>query len=140
MTLDPWLKHHLQTQGHIHPTTGATRGAHIRTCPTCRTTVIVGYDHHTAARPCTTDPAPLTPRGEATALLAGRYTATLHQTAGRLEINRRDHWNINAHPAGHPDNCYDVVAEHQCHSNPLPSCPSVHRPPARIRVTGAPPF
>lgn len=124
MTLPAWLLKQLEDQGYI--VGGATRAARLRRCPTCTTTVLAALDADTCARRVTADPLPLSPLGEALALIGGRATYALWYWGGRLELNHRTSFHIKGTPAGTTDR-FDVVAEHRCGYPRLDSLPSVHR-------------
>lgn len=111
--IPPWIQTALITAGHLDET-GNSRRARARHCTRCGLITLTGYDDDTAARLVTCDPRPLTAYGEALALTTGRYTRTINARAGRLELDKRDHWQIHSHPAGHPTNRYDVLAQHRC--------------------------
>ena len=70
------------------------------------------------------DPTPLSPLGEALALIGGRRTYALRQSSGRLELQLRDQWQIEGSPAG---TRYDIVPAHTCEAVDLPSAPSVQQ-------------
>lgn len=104
-----------------------TRHTNTRRCPTCKASVLVGLNDDLAAFQVVVDPTPLTPIGEALALLAGRPTLHLHTDhTHRRYLARRDRWHIKGQPAGSIDRLYpfDVVAEHVCNADPLPACTS----------------
>lgn len=92
-----------------------TRDAQPEPCPRCNQPTLVGPDDDTAALTIRADPNPLTPTGEARALLAGRATYTLRQYAGRTVLTRRDHWTIAAQPADR----IHVIADHSCDSDSI---------------------
>lgn len=98
-------------------------------CRTCKATILRGLDADLCAFPTTADPIPLSPIGEALALLAGRQTFHLRRTPGTtdLQLDRRDQWQIAGQPAATPDSLFpaDTVAEHKCWSPPLPAAKSL---------------
>lgn len=85
-----------------------TRAATIRLCPSCRAPVLVGYDADHLALKAVCDPTPLTPLGEAVALITGRTTYALTPGRDRKELDYRDEWRIG-HPTRNP-----ILAAHQC--------------------------
>lgn len=115
--LAPWLKQHLIAQG-ILDENGIGRRAVVRTCPTCKATTITGLDDDTAALTARVDPHPLTPLGEALALIDGRPTYRLHRDGGRLVLDTRTHLDIQAHPAGTRLG-EDILRTHHCGSPPI---------------------
>lgn len=103
------------------------RNTTSRRCRQCKAAVLVGLDGDLCAFPTTADPTPLSPLGEALALLAGRATLHLRATPdGGRYLDRRDRWQIQGEPAGTANRLFpfDVVAAHVCHSPPLPSIPT----------------
>ncbi len=88
----------------------AFRSACLQRCTKCRAPILYGLDADICALSVKTDPTPLTPLGEAIALLDGRRTFTLTEIAGRIEITTRDHWAIGGE-SPHP-----VIPEHKCNS------------------------
>jgi hypothetical protein len=87
---------------------GATRAAGIRLCPKCRAPIITGLDADICAFTVRVDPTPLTPLGEAVAVLQGRTTYNLAGGPGRKELDPRE-----AHHIEKPRR-YPVLAEHRC--------------------------
>lgn len=139
--LPKWLLAHLEEQGHL--VGGVGRRATIRPCADCRQATVTGLDADRCAHRATCDPNPLTARGEAIALIAGRRTYALRRLFGRLELDHRDHWQIRANPAGHPDNRYDVLAEHRCGPSPWHgdlTTATVHQPTTPPLTGDKPPF
>lgn len=102
------------------------RRAKVRTCKTCGAVTLVGLDADRCAGEAHVDLRPLTALGEALALLAGRSTYRL-RVIGRLSLDHRTRWHITSTPAGRGD--FDVLADHVCHSEPLPTITSANRPP-----------
>lgn len=133
----PWLRRHLENQGHIDPTTGATENVRITHCDTCRRPTWVGLEPRGFARQL--DPSPLTPIGEALAILQGRNASGMYRAGNRLEIELRTLDRIRNHPAGTPNT--DVLLEHRCH-NPGHHLPrtttALTWPTARPPITGEP--
>jgi hypothetical protein len=86
----------------------AHRAVTLRLCPRCRAPVLTGLDAEWCAISTQCDPTPLTPLGEAVALLSGRQTYTLTPGRNRKELDYRDEWRI-AKPTKNP-----VLAEHKC--------------------------
>lgn len=113
-----WLVDHLVRTGHLTET-GLSRRARIRTC-SCRQLVLAGLDDDTCALEVTCDPHPLSPLGEALALVEGRRTLALHRDGSRWVLDRRDSYDITAEPAG-TKHREDVVREHRCTSGPPPA-------------------
>lgn len=134
-----WLAAHLIRTGHMTET-GATRAARIRTCWTCKAAILVGLDADTCAIETTTDPTPLTPLGEALALLDNRRTWALHRERSRYVLDRRDHHEITHHPATSRSR-EDVLRAHRCHTPPAAdavTAPSSFTPPTPPLPPGAP--
>lgn len=109
--METWLRDHLIASGHMTET-GATRQARIRTC-TCRHQVLVGLDSDVAALEATCDPYPLSPLGEALALLEGRRTLTLRREGRGWVLDWRDAHEITSAPAASQAR-RDVVRQHRC--------------------------
>lgn len=133
MSLPKWLLERLEAQGHIN--NGITRAARPRRCPTCRATTITGLDADLASLPAIVDPTPLSPLGEALALIAGRITYALDTRGQRFELDHRTSFHIKG---GRRD--VDVLATHICGAPPLPSQPTVHQRTVRLPVGSEPPF
>lgn len=115
--LTTWLRNKLLHDGILDPR-GVGRPIQIRTCPDCRASIIRGLDDDRCALLATVDPQPLSPLGEALALIEGRYTVTLRHDRGRLVLDTRDSFHIKGSPAGtrHGE---DVLRMHRCGSPPL---------------------
>jgi hypothetical protein len=111
-----WLLNHLITAGHVTET-GISRRARIRTCRTCSTHTLVGLDNDRCAFEATVDPTPLSPLGEALAIVEGRRTLALHHEAGRYVLDPRAADHIADHPAGSRRR-EDVLREHRCDTAP----------------------
>lgn len=101
--------------------------ARPRKCRHCKAPVLAGLDDELCGFPTTVDPTPLSPIGEALALLAGRTTYRLDKDQ---QLWRRDRWQIAGQPAGTVDRLFphDVVASHSCGAPPLPSIESQLQP------------
>jgi hypothetical protein len=120
-----WLRRHLHDTGVM--VDGVTRSARIRTCRRCHQTVIKGLTEEPCSILATCDPTPLSNLGEALALTTGRHTYDLAYRAGRLELDDRDCDHIEGSPPETPNSWRrraDVLAEHRCHADPLPSIES----------------
>ena len=107
MTMPAWLQRHLENTGRLNAD-GIRRNAHARTCTRCGCTILTGLDANTCALAADADPTPISPLGEAVALLAGSRTYDLVCTGQRTELNHRDRHNI-AGPRRWP-----VLASHRC--------------------------
>lgn len=135
-----WLLDSLDTAGHIDLTAGATRRARPATCNRCHQVVIRALDDDWMALAVDADPEPLTPEGEALARLAGIPTYQLWQLGGRWQIDRRDQWQIRAHPAG-TQRGRDILAQHRHDGPQLPRGPSnIAPPPNPAALPDQPPF
>lgn len=111
MTRPPaWLQRHLETIGAAN-TDGVARKARGTRCRRCGAPILAGLDADICGWPARVDPAPLTAQGEAAAILTGRTTYRLNGTPSRVEIDRREDFNIRGTPPS--DECI-VVAEHEC--------------------------
>ncbi len=119
-----WLVRHLQNIGAMG-NDRVGRKVHTRQCRHCRYPILVGLDNDRCALPAYADPLPLSPLGEAVALLSGRSTYALRMGLGFCELQRRDRWQIEGTPAG---TRLDVLASHVCGGGSLPTAPTVHRP------------
>ena len=109
MTLPAWLKERIGTPGR--------RNTSSRRCRTCKAVTLTGLDEDRCAFQAVVDPTPLTPMGEALALLGGRRTYELRTSTTGLALWLRSKRHISAHKAS--DKCL-VVADHECNSAPLP--------------------
>jgi hypothetical protein len=129
--LSDWLKAHLEKTGVID-SDGIGRRARVRTCRGCSNTVLIGLDGDTCALVVEADPVPLSPLGEALALIEGRRTVTLSREGGRYVLGIRYDLMIEAHAAGTQLNT-DILRSHRCGTDvptgPLET-PSMH-PSAR---------
>lgn len=117
----PWLKQHLEDTG-VWNTDGVSVRGKVRRHPCGRYVVVVLSD---GMWPVVVDITPLSPLGEALAVLAGRSTFALRDAGNRVEVDIRSAIEIKGSPAG--TERYDVVAAHECLSTELPSVPSQHR-------------
>jgi hypothetical protein len=97
-------------------------------CEHCGAAVFRGLDEVVMAFPVTVDARPISALGEVVALLNDRRTYTLgwRSALGRYEIDRRDKYEIERHPAGENVD-FEVVPEHQCGAPPLPPMTSFRR-------------
>ena len=118
-----WLAKHLETTGAGNPDR-IGRAARIHHCKHCGRYILTGLDNDMCAGVANADPTPLSPLGEALALIGGRRTYALRQSSGRLELQLRDQWQIEGSPAG---TRYDIVPAHTCEAVDLPSAPSVQQ-------------
>lgn len=133
------VKSYLVAQGHM-TADGVTRRVTARTCRTCHAPILAGLTGLRCARDARVDPDPLSPLGEALAVLGGRATFALWRAAaGRYELENRDQFSIAGTPAG-TSTRYDVLAEHVCNAAPLPAAESVFPPPATTATSSRPPF
>src|SRR5437879_6066733 len=105
-----WLAKHLESIGAMGPDR-IGRNARLHHCRDCGRYVLTGLDNDLCAGVAHADPSPLSPLGEALALIGGRRTYALHQSPGRLELQLRDQWQIEGRPAGA---VLDVLPEHTC--------------------------
>lgn len=103
---------------------GAGRGLQARWCR-CGAPVLAGLDGDVCAFPAVVDIGPLSAIGEAVARIQGRRTFEIRKR-GAFQLMRRNRHAIRDRPPGRRAWCgpIDVVAEHVCHSFPLPSTPS----------------
>lgn len=125
----PWLIRHLEQTG-AWSRDGIGRVAKLRRCQACPAWTITGLDADRCAFAVTTDTQPLSPLGEALAVVTGRVTFALRRTAGsRITLDHRHPIAIAATPAGAGD--YDVVAAHVCGADVLPTIPSKYQPSTR---------
>lgn len=108
MVIAGWLRAHLEDRG-LWDADGVSRAARARRCR-CREYVLAGLDSDRCALPVATDLDPLSARGEAVALIAGRTTYSLRFLSDRLELDRRSHFEIRG---GRTDRV-DVLADHRC--------------------------
>ena len=118
-TTPTWLRDHLLRTGHIAET-GVSRGAKLRRCRRCGVFVLTGLDADMCALEVQADPTPLSPLGEAFAVVEGRRTFALHRAGGRWEIDWRDAGDIASHPAGSARR-EDVLRQHRCGDQDQPA-------------------
>ncbi|WP_067428314.1 hypothetical protein [Nocardioides jensenii] len=111
-----WLREQLQRQG-VLSITGINRRAQARSC-TCGAQILAGLDATIAALQVFVDPIPLSPLGEAMALLEGRRAVSLNREGGTWVLNDRYDLQIEGWPAG-TKRGEDVLREHRCGSSPL---------------------
>lgn len=104
-----WLRAHLEDRG-LWDSDGIGRAARAHRCRSCRQYVLAGLDSDRCALPVAADPDPLSARGEAVALIAGRSTYSLRFLSGRLELDHRTHFEIRG---GRTDRM-DILAGHLC--------------------------
>lgn len=88
------------------------RKAKARSCPVCRRAVMTGLSSAFGGFAVSADPQPLSPMGEALALMAGRGTFSLRWLGDHYELDKRDHFRIRGSPAGTKG--IDVLVEHEC--------------------------
>lgn len=110
-----YLLDHLIASGHVTET-GLTRRAKIRTC-SCRAKILAGLDADIAALEARCDPQPLSPLGEALAILEGRRTYTLRREGRGWVLDWRDAHEITWSPATSRAR-RDVVRQHRCKTPP----------------------
>ena len=128
-----WLRRQLEAAGRLD-SDGVTRGARTQPCPRkCGATVLAGLDADVCALTAFTDPQPISPLGEAAAVLDGRDTYDVWGRFG-VELDHRDATRI-AGPRRWP-----VVAAHQCGAPPLPADPTVPPHARRPPIFDAPGF
>lgn len=106
------------------------RGVRAGWCA-CGAPILRGLDDDVCALTVVVDPTPLTATGEAIARIQGRQTFEIRVRNGLHHLASRNASAIQRKPPGTKAwviGLIDVVAEHACHSFPLPSQPSVHSP------------
>lgn len=123
MTGSAWLWRHLEQTGVVGPDR-VGRSVRATACRTCCGQTLTGLDNDRCAVVAHADPEPVSPLGEALALLAGRKTYALHPSANGYELVLRYDKQIAAAPPG--TRGYDVLAEHACNSTALPNLPSAY--------------
>lgn len=113
-----------------HLESRSPRGIRAVWCGRCGAPILRGLDEDLGAFTTYADPAPLTALGEAVAWLDGRRTVELRKIAGTPQLMRRNRYTIASRPPGSRIWCgrIDVLAEHRCHAQPLPTQPTVHPP------------
>ena len=113
-----------------------TRRVSARTCRECHAPILAAIAGDVAGIPAYVDPVPLSPLGEALAVLCGRYTCSLRPAARGLRLDLRDSYHITE-AAG--SGRYDVVAQHRCGAAPLPEALSkLPAPTPRKKETACP--
>lgn len=117
------IKAHLQASGYMDEN-GVTRRVRAVTCRRCHAPILTGLSADVAAHTAEVDPAPISPLGEALAVLAGRRTYTLRHLGGKWVVTPRSSFAIAGTPAG--TGRHDTLAAHRCGTPPLPSAPSVY--------------
>lgn len=92
------------------------RGVRSVACRSCRTPVLRGLDDDWCASYVEVDLEPLSPLGEALAVLCGRRTFRLHRAGRQYRLTRRAWFGISQYPAGMSRLAmkWDVLAIHQC--------------------------
>ena len=119
------------------------RAASAARCHDCRTLIAIGLDADECAFTARVDPVPLTPRGEAQAILAGLRTYTAVRTrAGGTILDRRRSGHIHQRPAGRSGvpGRYDVWAEHLCAPPTLDHADTSILDPDHRQETDEPPY
>lgn len=121
MTLPAWLQ---RTLGDTY------RSVRLRVCRRCNAPVLAGLDADICAFAVQADVVPLTPLGEAVALLTGRRTFDLVGYGSDKRLYAREEHNI------HTTRRYLVFPEHRCgesldaYTDPTPSTTRQKLPPA----------
>lgn len=116
-----YIRDRLVRAGLMDDDTGATRSARAVRCPKCRRAIFQGIGADWGGYVVQADPEPLSPLGEALALLSGRATVELRWLGDRYELDCRDHFRITGTPAG--TNGIDILVRHDCalaNGPPLP--------------------
>lgn len=106
-----WLRDHLLRTGHMTET-GVSRSAKLRTCR-CGEQVVFGLDDVMCALEVHVDPVPVSPLGEALALIEGRRTLALHREGAKFVLDVRSSSHIVKRPAG-AGTREDVLRQHRC--------------------------
>jgi len=122
VTIPGWLKDRIGAPVY--------RGVTTHRCRTCQAQILEGLDEDVCAFRAVVDPDPLTPMGEALALLAGRRSYEIRRHSGGWALWHRDRWQIRGRVAGPK---YLVVADHQCDTPKLPTIPT----PPRVKKAKA---
>jgi hypothetical protein len=131
VAIPTWLKQRIG-----EPTRG--RGCRATKCIVCKTDVLAGFDEDVMAMPAIADPTPLSPLGEALALIEGRCSYELDRHGAGLALWLRTHWRIEAAPASDQ---VIVLTDHRCGAPPLPSVEIAPAAPVhKDSVYGPPPF
>lgn len=134
--IDRWIQTHLETRG-LWNADGVSRAVRARQCRKCHKLVLTALDSDMCAGVAIVDPTPLSPLGEAAALILGRRTYFLWPRLDRLELDLRYDGAIAGRPAG--AGRYDVVGTHECGTGPLPSIKTFHTT-TPVGPNGEPPF
>lgn len=108
----PWLRHHGTPKTNTHRQPRTTRKTHLRTHD-CGNPVLAGNDNDYDNHQATTDLLPLTPLGEAQALLAG--TPTYDYSLITRQLQPRTAWHIRHEPAG-TNPWHHILPEHHCNA------------------------
>lgn len=139
MSSSTWLRDYLIRAGHMTEK-GLTRRAQIRHCARCGLALLTGLDAEMCALEAVCDPSPLSPLGEALALVEGRRTWALHSEGGRWVLNPREEDQIIAEPATSRPR-QDVLRQHRCGTPPPLTAPSTFPETKPPTPTGSvPPF
>ena len=129
-----WLQRHLEDLGRWD-SDGVTRATRARRCRTCREYVLTGLDADRCALPVAVDADPLSARGEAIALLAGKPTYSMRWLSGRLELDHRGHFEIRGGTRR-----LDVLAGHVCGQPSLGLIPELGTTTRLFRVEALQPL
>jgi hypothetical protein len=106
MELPAWLQQRLGKPS-------KRRGAKATKCIKCFKPILVGMSEDVGAHLALVDPVPLSPFGEALALVDRRKTYRLDKCDDGLALWQRDRWQIAGHAAG-PN--WIVLTDHKCES------------------------
>lgn len=124
MTLPRWLRDRLGT-----PTRG--RGCRATKCIVCRGDVLAGFDEDQCAALVIADPTPLSPLGEALALIEGRRSYRLERYKDGAALWFRSHWQIQGAPASTET---IVLTDHKCGAPQLPGVEITPIPAAKMKT------
>lgn len=115
------------------------RGLRATWCD-CGQPVLQGLDEDDCAMTVRADPQPTTTLGEAIARMDGRNTYDLRNINGTFQLMRRNPLTIISRPPQSRIWCsrIDVLAEHRCGSDPLPTLDTVHPAPQPTTRNGGP--
>lgn len=134
MSLPKWLRDRIG-----EPIRG--RGCKAVKCIKCQADVLAGFDEDHCASIVIADPTPLSPLGEALALIENRRSYELCRHGAGLALWIRDHWQIAGRPASAET---IIVTDHKCHAAKLPSVEIVPIATAaaksRLLYDATPPF
>lgn len=114
--MEVWLTDHLIRAGYMSET-GSTRRLRLRSCRGCGEKVANGLDDVICAFEVDADPVPLSPLGEALAMLEGRRTVAVHREGDRYVLDQRDAEHVAKRPAGSGTR-EDVLRLHSCGTPP----------------------